>query len=91
MAAAARQSGAAKVFPAHVGGPSFIRSLKAVLPAALLIPTGGITPAEAPRWLAAGATAVGIGAGLPADPAELAAVFAELALPRRCDPATAGA
>ncbi|MFG2714735.1 bifunctional 4-hydroxy-2-oxoglutarate aldolase/2-dehydro-3-deoxy-phosphogluconate aldolase [Streptomyces goshikiensis] len=91
IAAAARHAGAAKVFPAHVGGPAFIRSLKAVLPTALLVPTGGITPAEVPHWLAAGATAVGIGAGLPDAPGELAAVFGELALPccSRC--ATAGA
>ncbi|MFD9356630.1 bifunctional 4-hydroxy-2-oxoglutarate aldolase/2-dehydro-3-deoxy-phosphogluconate aldolase [Streptomyces sp. NPDC060031] len=81
IASAARSAGAAKVFPAHVGGPRFIRSLTAVLPDALIIPTGGIAPAEVGDWLAAGAAAVGIGSGLPADPAELAAVFAELALP----------
>ncbi|MGW0390584.1 bifunctional 4-hydroxy-2-oxoglutarate aldolase/2-dehydro-3-deoxy-phosphogluconate aldolase [Streptomyces sp. NPDC003042] len=83
IAAAVRYAGAAKVFPAHVGGPGFIRSLKAVLPGGLLIPTGGIRPrpAEIRDWLAAGATAVGIGGGLPADPGELAAVFAEVAGP----------
>ncbi|MFE9629926.1 bifunctional 4-hydroxy-2-oxoglutarate aldolase/2-dehydro-3-deoxy-phosphogluconate aldolase [Streptomyces sp. NPDC006463] len=81
IAAAVRAGGAAKVFPAHVGGPRFIRSLKAVLPEGLIIPTGGIRPGEVPVWLAAGAAAVGIGGGLPADPAELAAVFAELARP----------
>ncbi|MEU9417247.1 bifunctional 4-hydroxy-2-oxoglutarate aldolase/2-dehydro-3-deoxy-phosphogluconate aldolase [Streptomyces sp. NPDC048272] len=84
IAAAARSAGAAKVFPAHVGGPRFIRSLKAVLPEALIIPTGGIRPGEVREWLAAGAGAVGIGDGLPADPGELAAVFAELA--RSCCP-----
>ncbi|MFE2878186.1 bifunctional 4-hydroxy-2-oxoglutarate aldolase/2-dehydro-3-deoxy-phosphogluconate aldolase [Streptomyces roseus] len=81
IASAVRSAGAAKVFPAHVGGPQFIRSLKAVLPGALLLPTGGIRPAGIGEWLAAGATAVGIGSGLPADPAELAAVFARLARP----------
>ncbi|MEV6573986.1 bifunctional 4-hydroxy-2-oxoglutarate aldolase/2-dehydro-3-deoxy-phosphogluconate aldolase [Streptomyces sp. NPDC051577] len=88
IAAAARSAGAAKVFPAHVGGPRFIRSLKAVLPEALIIPTGGIRPGEVREWLAAGAGAVGIGDGLPADPGELAAVFAELARPccPRCTP-----
>ncbi|MEC4573075.1 bifunctional 4-hydroxy-2-oxoglutarate aldolase/2-dehydro-3-deoxy-phosphogluconate aldolase [Streptomyces virginiae] len=80
IASAVRAAGAAKVFPAHVGGPRFLRSVRAVLPDAVLIPTGGIRPAEVPEWLAAGATAVGIGDGLPADPAELAAVFAEAAL-----------
>ncbi|MCX5192723.1 bifunctional 4-hydroxy-2-oxoglutarate aldolase/2-dehydro-3-deoxy-phosphogluconate aldolase [Streptomyces sp. NBC_00249] len=81
IADAARRTGAAKVFPAHVGGPSFVRSLKAVLPDALLVPTGGIRPGEVHAWLAAGASAVGIGGGLPEDPAELAAVFASLARP----------
>ncbi|MFD9411133.1 bifunctional 4-hydroxy-2-oxoglutarate aldolase/2-dehydro-3-deoxy-phosphogluconate aldolase [Streptomyces sp. NPDC059989] len=90
IAAAVRSAGSAKVFPAHVAGPGFIRSLKAVLPEALIIPTGGIRPGEVPDWLAAGAAAVGIGSGLPADPAELAAVFAELALPccARCTGST---
>ncbi|MFE3584713.1 bifunctional 4-hydroxy-2-oxoglutarate aldolase/2-dehydro-3-deoxy-phosphogluconate aldolase [Streptomyces vinaceus] len=81
IASAVRVAGAAKVFPAHVGGPRFIRSLKAVLPEGLFIPTGGIRPAEVREWLAAGAAAVGIGSGLPEDPAELAAVFAGLAGP----------
>ncbi|MEU3727635.1 bifunctional 4-hydroxy-2-oxoglutarate aldolase/2-dehydro-3-deoxy-phosphogluconate aldolase [Streptomyces sp. NPDC031705] len=81
IAAAVRRAGAAKVFPAHVGGPDFIRSLRAVLPDALLVPTGGIRPGEVRRWLDAGASAVGIGSGLPADPGELAALFAELAGP----------
>lgn len=69
------------MFPAHVGGPQFIRSLKAVLPDALIVPTGGIKPGEVGDWLAAGAAAVGIGGGLPADPGELAAAFADLARP----------
>ncbi|WSK18364.1 bifunctional 4-hydroxy-2-oxoglutarate aldolase/2-dehydro-3-deoxy-phosphogluconate aldolase [Streptomyces sp. NBC_01298] len=88
IASAVRSGGAAKVFPAHVGGPRFIRSLKAVLPDALIIPTGGIAPGEVRDWLDAGAAAVGIGSGLPADPGELAAVFADLARP--CCGACAG-
>ncbi|KPI33733.1 KDPG and KHG aldolase [Actinobacteria bacterium OV450] len=89
IASAVARAGAAKVFPAHVGGPQFIRSLKAVLPGALLIPTGGIRPAEIPQWPAAGAAAVGIGGGLPDDPGELAAAFAALARPccTGCTPA----
>ncbi|MER5728218.1 bifunctional 4-hydroxy-2-oxoglutarate aldolase/2-dehydro-3-deoxy-phosphogluconate aldolase [Streptomyces sp. NPDC002138] len=81
IASAVRRAGAAKVFPAHVGGTRFLRSLTAVLPDAVIVPTGGIAPAEVREWLAAGATAVGIGSGLPDDPAELAAVFADLAVP----------
>jgi len=73
--AAAARFGPAKVFPAHVGGPAFIRSLLAVLPDARLIPTGGIAADQVADYLKAGALAVGVGSGLPVDPAELAAVF----------------
>ncbi|MGP3683351.1 bifunctional 4-hydroxy-2-oxoglutarate aldolase/2-dehydro-3-deoxy-phosphogluconate aldolase [Streptomyces sp. IBSNAI002] len=81
VAAAVGAAGAAKVFPAHVGGPQFIRSLKAVLPGAVIIPTGGIRPDGVQPWLDAGATAVGVGNGLPDDPADLASLFRELARP----------
>jgi 2-dehydro-3-deoxyphosphogluconate aldolase/(4S)-4-hydroxy-2-oxoglutarate aldolase len=73
--AAAARFGPAKVFPAHVGGPAFVRSLLAVLPDAQLIPTGGIAADQVADYLKAGALAVGVGSGLPVDPAELAAVF----------------
>ncbi|RKN39496.1 bifunctional 4-hydroxy-2-oxoglutarate aldolase/2-dehydro-3-deoxy-phosphogluconate aldolase [Streptomyces hoynatensis] len=72
----AASRGPAKVFPAHVGGPQYLRSLRAVLPSAVLIPTGGIPVEGADAYLAAGALAVGVGSGLPADPEALAAVFA---------------
>lgn len=74
--AAAAPHGPAKVFPAHVGGPRYVRSLLAVLPGAALVPTGGISPGQVDDYLAAGAVAVGIGSGLPTDPTALAAVFA---------------
>ncbi|MBL1067914.1 bifunctional 4-hydroxy-2-oxoglutarate aldolase/2-dehydro-3-deoxy-phosphogluconate aldolase [Streptomyces sp. 7-21] len=67
--------GPAKVFPAHVGGPKFLSSLRAVLPHAALIPTGGISVDEAGAYLEAGAVAVGVGSGLPQDPAQLARLF----------------
>jgi 2-dehydro-3-deoxyphosphogluconate aldolase/(4S)-4-hydroxy-2-oxoglutarate aldolase len=73
--AAGAKFGPAKVFPAHVGGPAYIRSLLAVLPDAQLIPTGGIAADQVADYLKAGALAVGVGSGLPVDPAELAAVF----------------
>lgn len=65
---AAAAHGIAKVFPAHVVGPQFLRSLLAISPAARLVPTGGIALADVPTWLAAGALAVGVGAGLLAEP-----------------------
>ena len=63
------------MFPAHVGGPALIRSLRAILPDARLIPTGGIAVSQAGDYLGAGALAVGIGSGLPADAAGLANLF----------------
>jgi 2-dehydro-3-deoxyphosphogluconate aldolase/(4S)-4-hydroxy-2-oxoglutarate aldolase len=71
----AASHGPAKVFPAHVGGPAFIRSLRAILPGAQLIPTGGIAVSQAGDYLGAGALAVGIGSGLPADAVDLARLF----------------
>lgn len=65
---AAAAHGIAKVFPAHVGGPQFLRSMIAISPAARLVPTGGIALADVGAWLAAGALAVGVGAGLLAEP-----------------------
>jgi 2-dehydro-3-deoxyphosphogluconate aldolase/(4S)-4-hydroxy-2-oxoglutarate aldolase len=59
--AAATAHGIAKLFPAHLGGPAYLRSLLAVLPGARIIPTGGIQPSEVDEWLAAGALAVGVG------------------------------
>ena len=68
--------GAAKLFPAHVGGVSYLRSLLAVAPHARIMPTGGIPLASAAEWLAAGAFAVGIGSDLTA-PRDIAARVAE--------------
>lgn len=58
--------GVAKLFPAHVGGPSYLRSLSAVLPGARIIPTGGIRLTDVGSWLQAGAFAVGVGSDLTA-------------------------
>jgi 2-dehydro-3-deoxyphosphogluconate aldolase / (4S)-4-hydroxy-2-oxoglutarate aldolase len=64
--AAAAALGPAKLFPAHVGGPAYLRSLLAVLPGAAVVPTGGIGLDDVPDWLAAGAVAVGVGSDLTA-------------------------
>jgi 2-dehydro-3-deoxyphosphogluconate aldolase/(4S)-4-hydroxy-2-oxoglutarate aldolase len=69
--------GVAKLFPAHVGGVSYLRSLLAVAPQARIMPTGGIPLASAAEWLAAGAFAVGIGSDLTA-PGDIAARVAEV-------------
>jgi 2-dehydro-3-deoxyphosphogluconate aldolase/(4S)-4-hydroxy-2-oxoglutarate aldolase len=62
----AAEHGVAKLFPAHVGGVSYLKSLLAVAPAARIMPTGGIPLATVAEWLAAGAFAVGIGSDLTA-------------------------
>jgi 2-dehydro-3-deoxyphosphogluconate aldolase/(4S)-4-hydroxy-2-oxoglutarate aldolase len=60
----AASRGIAKLFPAHVGGPAFVRSLLAVSPESRIVPTGGIALRDAATWLAAGAIAVGVGSDL---------------------------
>ncbi len=56
-----------KVFPAgNVGGPSFVKNIKAPLPWSLLMVTGGVEPtAESlTAWIKAGVTCVGMGSKL---------------------------
>ena len=78
--AAGVRKGPTKLFPAHVGGPTYLRSMLAVLPGAAIVPTGGITVEEVPTWLAAGAAAVGLGSDLlkPGAFDRLAALLASL-------------
>ena len=54
-----------KVFPAGaVGGPSYIKSLKAPLPQIDLVPTGGVSLKTAGDFIKAGASALGVGTDL---------------------------
>jgi 2-dehydro-3-deoxyphosphogluconate aldolase / (4S)-4-hydroxy-2-oxoglutarate aldolase len=54
-----------KIFPCwSVGGPKFLKSLRAPFPECAFIPTGGVNLANAAEYLAAGALALGIGADL---------------------------
>lgn len=54
-----------KVFPCgNVGGPSYIRAIKTVLPQIQLVPTGGVTLANTADYLDSGAAAVGVGSEL---------------------------
>lgn len=55
---------ALKLFPASAHSPRWVRDLRAALPQAALLPTGGVTVAEAPEWIAAGAVACGMGSAL---------------------------
>lgn len=62
----AAQHGVVKLFPAHLGGVAYLRSLLAVAPDARIMPTGGIPLPDVGTWLDAGAFAVGVGSDLTA-------------------------
>ncbi|MEP6922885.1 MAG: bifunctional 4-hydroxy-2-oxoglutarate aldolase/2-dehydro-3-deoxy-phosphogluconate aldolase [Pyrinomonadaceae bacterium] len=54
-----------KVFPADaLGGASYLKAVKTVLPEVALIPTGGVTIETAADFIKAGAAAIGIGSDL---------------------------
>jgi 2-dehydro-3-deoxyphosphogluconate aldolase/(4S)-4-hydroxy-2-oxoglutarate aldolase len=53
-----------KVFPASVGGPAFIKALKAPLPQIELVPVGGVEIENTAEFFRAGAAAVGVGSSL---------------------------
>lgn len=53
-----------KVFPANIVRMDFIKAVLAPLPHLKLMPTGGVTPANAGDWIRAGACAVGLGSAL---------------------------
>lgn len=53
-----------KVFPGETLGPQFIRAVKAPLPQASLMPTGGVSIENASTWVRAGAVALGVGGNL---------------------------
>lgn len=55
---------AVKVFPAHVGGPGYLKSLLGPYPDLALIPTGGVDGDNAAEYVGAGAVAVGVGGWL---------------------------
>jgi 2-dehydro-3-deoxyphosphogluconate aldolase / (4S)-4-hydroxy-2-oxoglutarate aldolase len=56
-----------KLFPAHVVGVGFLRDIASVFPEIPLMPTGGLSSADAESWLRAGAVAVGVGSALGSD------------------------
>jgi 2-dehydro-3-deoxyphosphogluconate aldolase/(4S)-4-hydroxy-2-oxoglutarate aldolase len=72
--------GIAKLFPAHVGGPAYLRSLLSVAPGAKIVPTGGIPLGQIAEWLDAGAYAVGVGRDLTAS-GDIEARIRDLDLP----------
>jgi 2-dehydro-3-deoxyphosphogluconate aldolase/(4S)-4-hydroxy-2-oxoglutarate aldolase len=53
-----------KVFPADVGGPSFLKAVHGPMPHIRLLPTGGVDLETLPAFVKAGACAVGLGSAL---------------------------
>ena len=53
-----------KVFPATALGPTFFKDVRGPLPHVKLMPTGGVTLANAGDWIRAGAVAIGAGTSL---------------------------
>jgi len=55
---------AVKLFPASALGLDFLKAVRATLPWVPIVPTGGVTEANAAAWITAGGVAVGMGSGL---------------------------
>lgn len=55
---------AVKLFPARGFGPRWLADVRAALPQAPVLPTGGVALDEVPDWVAAGAVACGVGSAL---------------------------
>ena len=53
-----------KIFPAEVGGPPYLKALKAPMPQLSLVPTGGVDLDTIIDFLKAGADACGVGSSL---------------------------
>jgi 2-dehydro-3-deoxyphosphogluconate aldolase/(4S)-4-hydroxy-2-oxoglutarate aldolase len=53
-----------KIFPANIVGPQFFKDLQGPYGQIPLLPTGGITVANAASYIRSGALALGVGAGL---------------------------
>ncbi|QLH24813.1 bifunctional 4-hydroxy-2-oxoglutarate aldolase/2-dehydro-3-deoxy-phosphogluconate aldolase [Streptomyces sp. Rer75] len=85
---------ALKLFPAAAYGPRWVKDVRAALPQAAFVPTGGVTVADAPDWIAAGAVACGMASALSEGDrdtvakraAELLARLAEVGPPLDPDP-----
>ena len=58
---------AVKLFPASVVGPGYIGQLRGPFPDLPIIPSGGVSIQDAPKWIAAGALAVSLGGPLLGD------------------------
>jgi 2-dehydro-3-deoxyphosphogluconate aldolase / (4S)-4-hydroxy-2-oxoglutarate aldolase len=53
-----------KIFPGSLGGPAYVKALKGPFPYIPMMPTGGVSAANAADWFKAGVVAVGAGSEL---------------------------
>ena len=67
-----------KVFPATSLGPGYIKDLRGPFPSIKLMPTGGVSQANAAEWIRAGAVAIGAGSSLVDAKAVAARQFATI-------------
>ncbi|MGL6169417.1 MAG: bifunctional 2-keto-4-hydroxyglutarate aldolase/2-keto-3-deoxy-6-phosphogluconate aldolase, partial [Fusobacteriaceae bacterium] len=59
-----------KLFPGSAFGPDFIKAVKAPLPQANIMPTGGVSLENVDKWIKNGVIAVGAGGKLASGPSE---------------------
>ena len=67
-----------KVFPAELGGPEYLKAIRAPLPQVKLIPVGGVSLENTGAFIKAGASAVAVGSNLVKKSAIAAHRFDEL-------------
>ena len=67
-----------KVFPAEIGGPAYLKAVRAPLPYVKLIPVGGVSVETAGAFIRAGAAALGVGSNLVDRKAVAEGRFAQL-------------
>ncbi|MCJ0867852.1 bifunctional 4-hydroxy-2-oxoglutarate aldolase/2-dehydro-3-deoxy-phosphogluconate aldolase [Streptomyces sp. AP-93] len=70
IAADAAGASALKLFPGSIGGPAYLRALRAPFPDLPFVPVGGVDAAAAAEYLSSGAVAVGVGSPLIGDAAD---------------------
>jgi 2-dehydro-3-deoxyphosphogluconate aldolase/(4S)-4-hydroxy-2-oxoglutarate aldolase len=67
-----------KIFPADIGGPAYLKALRAPLPQVRMMPTGGVDLNTAENFLKAGACCLGVGGSLVEAKAVAAGDFARI-------------
>lgn len=79
MAAQSHGAHVIKIFPASLGGPSYLSALKGPFPQLKFMPTGGVSAENLGQWFNQGAFAVGAGGDLVSGKALAAGDFDDIA------------